>query len=80
MVATVNSGVDLFARVLRDSSAIYRDRFALLNERRFKQTGAVEFNWLLSVKLLCKHCRRKLLGRVTCLCKRSSFQHLDLIV
>ena len=44
--------VYLFARVLRDSSAIYRDRFALLNERRFKQTGAVEFNWLLSVKLL----------------------------
>eukprot|EP00163_Fabomonas_tropica_P012143 TRINITY_DN2337_c0_g1_i1.p1 TRINITY_DN2337_c0_g1~~TRINITY_DN2337_c0_g1_i1.p1 ORF type:complete len:685 (-),score=116.43 TRINITY_DN2337_c0_g1_i1:350-2404(-) len=42
----------LVIRPLRDFTPIYKQRGMLLHDRQVKKSGAVEFNWALSVKFL----------------------------
>eukprot|EP00163_Fabomonas_tropica_P005298 TRINITY_DN1480_c0_g1_i18.p1 TRINITY_DN1480_c0_g1~~TRINITY_DN1480_c0_g1_i18.p1 ORF type:complete len:465 (-),score=42.19 TRINITY_DN1480_c0_g1_i18:1059-2453(-) len=42
----------LLIRGIRDTSSVYRARSSLLNDPIIKQSGAVEFNWYLSVKFV----------------------------
>jgi hypothetical protein len=42
----------LLVRVIRDASPIYRKRLEVLNDKFLKRTGAIEFDWLLSVRFV----------------------------